>query len=1232
MSTTIESLELEILSNSKSADSGLNNLTQSLVKLKNATKGGLGLRAVAKQVKSVSDATNNIQSGSIVKLNGLARAVQLLNGVKISSTISTQLTSISKSLNGLNIDSSANTKIQELVTTLQPLSQLPQSNLSSFVTQLKKLPEVLTTLNSLDMDTFKTKILEVTESVKPLANEMNKISAGFSAFPTRIQKLITSNERLSNSNKKVSNSFTDFYHKITLVLSGVTRIAKGIGKAITKTNDYIENMNLFNVSMGQYANEAKQYAESVGETMGINPGEWMRNQGMFMTLAEGFGVASDRAYTMSTNLTRLGYDLSSFFNISYEDAMEKLQSGLAGELEPLRRIGYDLSQARLEAIALELGIDKAVSSMTQAEKAELRYYAIMTQVTKAQGDMARTLNDPANQLRVLRAQLELAAQAIGSIFIPALNAVLPYAIAVVKVVRLLAESIANLFEFEMPEVDYSGVSSMEGVAEDTSSALDDATESAKKLKSYMLGFDELNVINPDAGSSSADEVLGGFNFELPDYSERFLGDLAESKASQIVEDMKEWLGITEDIGSWTDLLSTKFGNILVTVGLIGTTLLAWKISKGVGKLLTTDFAKLTKTLKVFGGLMKGLGIAAVVATAAAGATWIIQNTEDTTTKIGAILSAAALAVGAILAFTGINLPLGIALMAIGAVSMGTAIAMNTDNLSDEVKGVIAIITSAVSLALLAVGAVLAFSGANIPLGIALMAGGALIMGTAIVPKWDELSTEVQNVITAIMGIVGPALLVLGSILAFSGAAIPLGIGLMAVGALSLGTAIALNWETIENALKGPVGVVTAIISGALLAVGAILAFSGVALPLGIALVALGAAGLATVVTLNWESISNALRGPAGTVTAIISGALLALGAILAFSGVALPLGIALMVVGAAGLATVTALNWESISTALEGPVGTVVAIVSGALLALGAVLAFSGVGIPLGIALMALGAVGLATTAAANWDSIVEAIRGPVGAIMAIVGAAALVIGIILLFTGVGIPLGLGLILGGAAVLGTAIAFNWDSIVEAVKGVWKKITEFWDKYIAPVFTAKWWKDLGISIINGLIAGIEGGINGIIGAFEWLVNKVIEGLNKISITLPDWDILGSWAGKKFGFNIQPVEFKRVSIERFEEGGFPDQGQMFIAREAGPEMVGNIGRRTAVANNEQIVESISVGVAEANSEQNALLREQNSLLRQLLEKDSGVYLDGRSLSDSVDKYKREQGRVLITGGAL
>ena len=927
MSTTIESLELEIKSNSSKATSGIDALTQSLTKLKKATTGAAGLASVSKEVKTVG---NSFKQAS-------AKAKEFTNAMK----------------------------------------------------------------------------------------------------------------QASKSNNKGAGSFTDIYFKLKSFANVITRVGKKIYSSVEKSMDYTENLNLFTVAMGEYAGEAMGYAEQVSGALGIDTSEWIRAQGVFMTLATGFGVAGDRAKVMSQNLTQLGYDLASFYNMDTETAMLKLKSGLAGELEPLRDIGYDLSQAKLEATALELGITKSVSAMTQAEKAQLRYYAIMTQVTVAQGDMARTLDDPANQMRVFKAQISMASREIGNVFIPMLNKILPPLTAVTKVVGELASIIAGLFGYKDKPIEET----TNTVAENTGAMtenLEEAQEEAKKLKSYMLGIDELNVIDPDTGSATED-TSGWVDFELPDYSEKFLEGATESRLNDIVGKMKEWLGITEEIESWSDLLHTNFGNILVAVGLIAVGIAGWKIG-----VLLTDIPKLIKMLGGLKGAVAGIGIAATVAVAVTSAKWLIDNTDSTVTKIGAIISGAALAVGGILAFTGINLPLGIALMAVGAVSMGSAIAMNTNKLNDEVKGVIAMITTGVSLALLAVGAVLAFSGVNIPLGIALMAGGALTMAMAVMPNWNGLSDSVKNAISVIMAAVGGALLVLGAILAFSGVSIPMGIGLMLVGAASLGTAVAINWNAIVDALKGPVGKIVAIISGALLVLGAIL------------------------------------------------------------------------------------------------------------------------------------------------------------------------------LFTGVGVPLGIGLMLAGAAGLGTVVAVNWDFLVDKVKGVWEKIKTFWNTYIAPVFTAKWWTDLGKTCINGLITGFEAGINGIITAFESMINWIVNGLNSLSFEVPDW--VPGIGGETFGFNIPTVSFSKVSIPRFAEGGFPDQGQMFIAREAGAEMVGSIGRRTAVANNDQIVSGIAGGVAEANEEQNALLREQNSLLRAILEKDSGVYLDGKNLANSVEKYQRERGRVLITGGVV
>ena len=548
--TTIASLGLEISSNSQNAVSGLDALATSLNKLKTATKGGLGLQAVATQLQSIKGATDGISS-NIQSISGLATAIRLLNGVKISSTLGKNISSLSTALGTLDVGS-GQAKIQELVGALTPLSTMPQQNISSTLNQIKRMPEVFKALESVDTSSVREKILDLADALKPLGDEMQKVANGFSAFPNKLQKLVSQTNNLATSNGRAKSSYTDVYSSMRMVTSAITTMYNVISGAIKKSNDYIENINLFTVSMGDYAKEASDYAKTVSDAMGISDSDWMRNQGVFMTLGKGFGVVEERANMMSKNLTQLGYDISSFFNISVEDAMQKLQSGYAGELEPLRRLGYDLSQAKLETIALSLGIDKSVESMTQAEKAQLRYYAIMTQVTDSHGDMARTLDAPANQLRVLTAQFEMLGREVGNIFQPILKNVLPNLIAMVKVLREVASVIAKLVGYEPPDLGEDESNSVTESTESIVENMDASTESAeglneelKKIKSTMLGFDELNIVSQNDTTSDNEDIFAGI--DLPEYD--FLANLVENKVNEIVDKMKEWLGVTDDIHS-----------------------------------------------------------------------------------------------------------------------------------------------------------------------------------------------------------------------------------------------------------------------------------------------------------------------------------------------------------------------------------------------------------------------------------------------------------------------------------------------------------------------------------------------------------------------------------------------------------------------------------------------------------------------------------------------------------
>ena len=1094
----IQGLEFQIVNDSTQAVAGLQSLINTLNRLKTATNGGAtGLSKTAQGIRELSNSLKGLNSGDasqkITRLTNALTALSQVGNVKISSSIANQLTAINTALAGLKWTDGD--KLTSLANGLRPLSELGKANMTTFINQLSKLPKVIEDLEAADIDKFTQQMTALAAAMKPFADEMQKVSNGFSAFPSKIQKLITSTEKYNASARKATSTtgkFTSGLKALNVAAVAITfrKIGHFIAQAVTESNKYQEDLKLFTVALGQYAAEAQNYAEKVSDVMGIDPAQWLRNQGVFNTLLTGFGDTAERAQLMSQNLTQLGYDISSFFNISIEDAMQKLQSGISGELEPLRRLGYDLSQARLEQTALNLGIKESVANMTQAEKAELRYYAIMTQVTTAQGDMARTLEAPANQLRILQAQLTQAARAIGNIFIPALNAILPYAITVVQVIREIANALANLAGFKLTDVDYSGVNSAAVGDGSLADNLDDAAGAAKKLKQYTAGFDELNVFAPNTGSGSGAGAggAGGFDFDLPTYD--FLGDAVQ----------------------------TRIGEIKKMI-------------------------------------------------------------EDTLAEITTIVSGFMLAIGAILVVTGVNIPLGVGLMAAGAVGLAATVGLNWTAMSSELASTLALITGVVGGFLLALGAIMAFSGANLPLGIALMAlGGASLVSAAVI-NWHNSDRHLTDALTTLTGVLAGASLAVGAMLAFTGVATGLGIALMAVGAVTLVSAAALNWNSIPDALASPLSRVGLLVSGATLALGAILAFSG-CMPLGIALMAIGATSLVSVMALNWNGLSDEIQNVIAIITTVVSVAFLAIGAALAFSGANIPLGLALLAAGAVTMGTAIMPNWNDLSDNVQQKISMITTVVGGALLAVGAILALSGVALPLGLGLMAAGALSLGAVATLNWDFVVNSIKKVVSVITGILSGALIVLGVLLCLSGAGVGLGLAVLAAGLSLSYAAWTLDDNPITRFVR----------------------------QMANSII----GLVNGVIDAINDMFHIQFNGLSVMGITLIP------------AFDIRLVDIPHIPF--FEDGGFPNEGQLFIAREAGAEMVGAMGRRTAVANNDQIVEGISAGVSVAND---GVIAAIYALLNVVEEKDFSVNIGDNQIGESYDRYNRARGVRVNTG---
>ena len=1258
---TIDSLKLELISSSDGASKGLDALSKSLKKLQSVTSKGLGLGAVVTEIKQ---ANSSVKSSSLDGLNKAVDTLTKLGGVKISTSIGNQLKAISDSLNTADF-SGGQAKINELVDAIRPLETLGRTNLTSTVNALKKLPEAL---DKIDTRTLYTKIQSLTRIFKPLADEMQKVANGFAAFPTKIQKLIANTDKLSTSNKKASDSYINLYAKLKMAWAAVKGIGRTISGWITLASDYTETMNLFTVSMGQYAEAAYDYAQKVGDAMGIDPAEWMKHQGVFMTLTKGFGVVGDRASAMSQQLTQLGYDLSSFFNISVEDAMTKLESGIAGELEPLRRLGYDLSQAKLEATALSLGIDKAVSSMTQAEKAELRYYAIMTQVTDAHQDMSRTLDAPANQLRVLNAQVTLLGRTLGNLFIPLLNEVLPYVIACVKVLREAVTLSMGLLGIELSDVDF-GSSSLTSATDEIVTNLEDAQEEAKKLKSYMLGFDELNVLNTDDGT---DNPYGnGFDFELPTYD--FITDGVVSRADALLEDAKEILAtvgaVSAGLAAWiipTSFLKTlkeikkltgkkiKWGNLLSGValflqdlttmqeyleeftengatfesvtgilstftGMVGDVMIALgkveiggalKVVEGIGQVVS-EVAKMSKEgvdvdgiLDVCNGLSNiVIGIGALtknwklmgVGMTLQGLTTIISEVSENWEAIKkgdwSGVDIATMAIGAIELIAGIVTALGV----FNKVKSTVDTAKATKDIADVGKTVADVGTTTSTLTGKLTNLV-----KDLGLGIAIIAEVAVAAGIIIGAIWglgvllEETGKAWQPVIdngttvltavgigTGILVAIGVATALIGTLGAPMIVNIALGTAMLALlgvnAALFLAEILVIGklldeigkaWQPVldngDTITKG-IAVGTALLIG----IGVVAAALGVAAVASVGLlplaIALGTAMLGEL-AFAFGEFCDSLSDVANDITRTLAPSLSKMNDVLPDVS--------------SDMADFTSFMGDFAGKAVKF---TMSSAISGIAATIDKIIDFFTTD---PIKRMSDNVKKQYDQASKLYDDLIKAIpkikdattkmkeyNDAMDKFEAAAGTGSNKNGII------------GYIFEFAVNIKDS-ASAWTTLKNGATDAWNGVKSVFGstgQFFEDTFKGAWTKVKGVFSTGGQV--FEGITNGIVIGFKAIVNTIIKGINNV-VAIPFNAIntaLTTIRDIKF-LNIQPFKnvIKTITVPQIPllaSGGFPEMGQMFIAREAGAELVGNIGGRTAVMNNDQIVESVSAGVYQA-----------------------------------------------------
>lgn len=590
MALTIDNLEIQIEANAQHASSGIEALAATLEKLKTAVGDSSGLTANLTQLSTALKSFNGVGKinltstvNQLTKLNNLiptlggAQATQLaqnLNSIATSlgafSTVSkVRITPIANGITALNsatasLDSARleqfSQQMRGIASGLAQLNAVEKGNLGSVVNQLRKIPEVTKALDPATIEAFSAAIQKLVTALAPLAQQMETVSRGFGMLPSRMRSAIKASNQVTSANGRLGRSYSSLFAVIsrtaarmwTLYFS-MRRIINVFAEAFNESNDYIESLNLFRVSLGDAADEALDYAKTVRDAMGIDIAEWITNQGVFTRMATGFGIVSDQAELMGQNLTQLAYDMSSFFNVDVQTAMEKLQSGMSGQIKGLKAWGYNLSVAALQETALNLGIEQSVRTMTEAQKAQLRYITLIQKSNGIMGDMAKTIITPANSMRVLNSQLTQLKRAFGDVLSVLLVKVIPYVQAFVELMTEAANATAKAMGFEIPELPTNNLEMASDVIDGIGDSVDDTTDSVSELKKQLMGFDELNILkNPDADDGKGDSVSYDLGVPLPEYD--FLAGLSGDARERIDEIKESIKGFFDDVDDWMPVL------------------------------------------------------------------------------------------------------------------------------------------------------------------------------------------------------------------------------------------------------------------------------------------------------------------------------------------------------------------------------------------------------------------------------------------------------------------------------------------------------------------------------------------------------------------------------------------------------------------------------------------------------------------------------------------------------
>lgn len=1223
MSASIDQLQIDINAQAVKANTAIDGLVGKLDRLSASLQGvnGSSLSGLANGVQKLGTAMQTMNSVNMPAYTRLAKGIKKLGEIDTASInrASSSMALLSRSLNGLTGVSESAGQIGSLA---KGIAQLGYKSSTQAIENIPKLAiamkQLMTTLSKAPL--VSRNLIDMTNALAKLARTGSSGAKAANTLARNLNTYSTASTRATKSSFSLASAIGKLYASYWMLF----RAFRLLGKSINLSSDLTEVQNVVDVTFGKY----KQLVEDMSNTsiteFGMSELTVKQISSRYQAMGVAMGFARSEMAEMSVELTKLAADMASFYNVEQSDVADALSSIFTGQTRPLRAYGLDLTQATIQEWAMRNGIEAKMKSMSQAEKTMLRYQYVLANTGAAQGDFARTSNTWANQIRILKQNFEQLGIVIGGTLInalkPLVSALNSAMGSVINFATKVSNALGQIFGWKY-EVNTGGiVNDFEDVADSTgdiASGLGDAEKAAKKLRSYVLGIDELNIIEPNKDTSSSSGSGGGAGsggsagaggdagnwvkvdgmFEKYKSEIDSLYKLGEYIGETLTKSLKDidWKKVYQGAKDFGKGLA-NFLNGLISpelFGEIGKTIagaLNTIIYSGLAFVETLDYKDFGLSLATgineffkefdFKALAKYInewaqGIKDLITTTLKEIKWkdVFKGIADFLNELE--LESVAIIIGVLtikkitkLAFTAGGLRL-----------IGAKIAAAIAGIPIVISGIRILLTGG----LIEAGGLLA-GLANV---IALVVGGAGTLSEAMMAIFGTVGTVISSVVSIVTGafmaianfismlktgfswvkeifmVIGVAIATLGAIIAGVAAAPAAIVGGIVATVMTAVVVIKDNWDAISKWFKGIPGwfdknvakPVSEFFSKACSAIGEF--FSN----------------LWKDIQNTWKNVSNWFnQNVIQPVTKFFKDAITNIGKF--FSNL-----------------------WRDIKNLWSG-----VSTWFNTNVIQPTINFFKN--LPTNITNFFKNAK---TNAQNTWATVsgwfnTNVVQPTINFFRNI-------------YTN---------IKNFFSNAWTSVKNTWSGVgswftskvTTPIKNAFKTVTSTISKLFSNAFSGVR-KSVG-GAMNGVISMLESGINGIVGG----INGLTKGFNKVV----------SWAAKVAKQNWSKVDIVgKVSLPRikgFEFGGYPDMGDLFFANENGvPELVGTIGGRTAVASGTEIT-GISDAVYSTGGTQAMLLKTAIGLLQEIADKDMSVQIGDREITRANARGQKSMGAKLRT----